>query len=112
MVSKACVIGVPDGERLDDFTGLATSSDGVQVPAFVCVTGEYRVAIEPPGGGADNVLSAGYFTWTPDSLWHSVRLVLSDTIRGGDLTAVAKADTIAVALGGRNYVFQVLRGAQ
>ncbi|HEX4632771.1 MAG TPA: hypothetical protein VH163_03000, partial [Gemmatimonadales bacterium] len=78
-VPKACVIGVPNGVLVNDRTGLAVTTGGDTLPLFVCTTGEYRLAVRSTPSGPDSLLSAGYFSWTPDSLWQSASLILIDT---------------------------------
>ena len=111
-VPKACVRGVPDGALVNDRTGLTVSAVGDTLPSFICSMGEYSLTVRSTPSGADTLLSAGYFSWTPDSLWHSGSLVLVDTIGGINLVTTVTSDMIQVPKGQRSYAFQVVHGAE
>lgn len=109
MAPKECVIGVPNGELLNPRKGVAVSMEGDTIPLLPCTAGEYRLTVQDSGGGADQVVSSGTYTWAPDSLWHSLTLTLIDS-RLSPVMTQAHSDTIDVSVWGRSYLFQVISG--
>jgi hypothetical protein len=111
-IAKACVRGVPNGALINDRAGLTVSAEGDTLPSFICTTGEFRLAVRSTPSGPDTLLSAGYYSWTPDSLWNSGSLVLIDTIGGLTRFTTVTSGTIRVPLQFRSFTFQVVRGAE
>lgn len=112
-----CVTEVPDGELIDPRHGVATSADSVTIPFFSCETGSYRITIQATGsaGGGPKLVQAGYFGWTPDSLWHSGTLTLIDTIGGLYWSVKVTGPTFQVPFFGiphGSYGFQVTGGGE
>ena len=110
VLPRACVIGVPNGVLINPRGGWAIAANGDTIPMFGCTDGEYNLTTQSLSGGHDSVVSAGYFTWTADSLWHSGVLVLADSTVGDTVTLTLTGLTASVPLAGHTYAFHVVHG--